>query len=328
METKFEFPLQMAWAKKNTYSFLSDHTRIPNLGLGTWKSAKGEVKNAVLAAIDAGYRHFDCAYIYDNEEEIGQAIKQRIKDGTIERDDIYITTKLWGTYHQPSKVEQGIMQSLKPLQLDYVDLYLIHTPCGLKFVDEKTNFPKDADGKLMIDDISYVETWKAMEKLVASGLTISIGVSNFTIGQMEEIKAAAEVPCVMNQIEIHPALDQTELIEYCKSKDVALTAYSPFGSPDRSWASDKDPALLSSPVVKEIADAHNCTAGQVLLAYHLNQDIIVIPKSVTESRIKENFGALGVKLTADEIQKLKELNCNFRACPAKFLSEHPHYPYK
>ncbi|PIK36110.1 aldo-keto reductase, partial [Apostichopus japonicus] len=276
-------------ADKNTYSFLSDHTRIPNIGLGTWKSAKGDVKNAVIAAIDAGYRHLDCAFIYQNEEEIGEALKEKIKDGTIERDDIYITTKLWGTHHSPSRVEQGIKMSLTPLQLDYVDLYLMHSPCGRKFIDDKTFFPKDENDKNAYDDVHYVETWKAMEKLVEKGLAISIGVSNFNVPQMEEIVTAAQVPCVMNQIEIHPAIDQSDIITYCKAKSIALTAYSPFGSPDRPWASDKDPNLFEDPVVKEIAESRGCTAGQVLLAYHLNQEIVVVPKSVTPSRIKENF---------------------------------------
>lgn len=173
-----------------------------------------------------------------------------------------------------------------------------------------------------------METWKAMEKLVEKGLAISIGVSNFNTKQVEEIVNAAQVPCVMNQIEIHPAIDQSEIVNSCKSKSVALTAYSPFGSPDRSWASDKDFNLLGNSVVKEIADAHGCTTGQVLLAYHLNQDIVVVPKSATPSRIKENFESLNVKLKPEEMTKLQGLNSNnFKACPANGLKGHPHYPF-
>ncbi|PIK42737.1 putative aldose reductase-related protein 1-like [Apostichopus japonicus] len=185
----------------------------------------------------------------------------------------------------------------------------------------------------------------AMEKLVEKGLAISIGVSNFNVSQMEEIVTAAQVPCVMNQIEIHPAIDQSDIITYCKAKSIALT-HTAFGSPTdlgylnenipllktidiNDWASDKDPNLFEDPVVKEIAESRGCTAGQVLLAYHLNQEIVVVPKSVTPSRIKENFEALSIKLKPEEITKLKELNStNYRACAMNMLKDHPYFPFK
>ncbi|KAJ8031502.1 Alcohol dehydrogenase [NADP(+)] A [Holothuria leucospilota] len=193
-----------------------------------------------------------------NEDEVGEAIQEKIKDGTVKRDELFITTKLWGIFHNPDKVEHALRLSLAKLQVDSVDLYLMHSPMALG----------------------------AMEKLVEKGLTKSIGVSNFNVNQLGEIIAAAKVPCVMNQVENHPCLDQSELINFCKTNNIAITAYSPLGS---SRASAKDPNLRENSLVKEIAENKACTPVQVLLAYHICQGIACLAKSVTPSRIEQNF---------------------------------------
>ncbi|KAJ8031675.1 Alcohol dehydrogenase [NADP(+)] A [Holothuria leucospilota] len=177
-----------------------------------------------------------------------------------------------------------------------------------------------------------------MEALVERGLTKSVGVSNFNVTQLSDVLKATTVPCVVIQIENHPFLDQKELIDLCKSKNVTVTSYSPLGSPDRPCvhillfaqfrASDKDPSLLTHPVIKEMSETKGCTPGQLLIAYHLEQGLVCIPKSVTPSRIQENFGALDVKLTDEDIKKLDDTCCNFRACTWYMWKGHIHYPFE
>ncbi|KAJ8031905.1 Aldose reductase [Holothuria leucospilota] len=168
---------------------------------------------------------------------------------------------------------------------------------------------------------------KAMEHLVEKGLVNSIGVSNFNISQMEEVLKIAKKPVVVNQVENHPCIDQRELIDFCKSKNILVTAYSPLGSPDRSWTTEKDPNIQEDPVVKKIAEHKGCTPVQLLIAYNLCQGLLCIPKSVTPSRIRQNFQALGVQLTKEEIEKLDTLVTDYRACAWEFWSHHPYYPF-
>ncbi|KAJ8031685.1 Alcohol dehydrogenase [NADP(+)] A [Holothuria leucospilota] len=315
-------------AEKNRYATFSNRLKVPLIGLGTWKSEPGEVKKAIKAAIDAGYRHIDGAYSYQNEVEVGEAYKEKMADGTVKREELFVTTKIWGHFYRPERVEHALRLSLKDLQLDYVDLYLMHSPMAVQYKGDKEVMPKGDDGQWLLDDVHYTETWKAMEKLVEKGLAKSIGVSNFNISQLKEVVKIAKVPVVMNQIENHPCLDQRELVDYCKANNIIVTSYSPLGSPDRSWASDKDPNLREHPLVKEIADAKGCTPVQLLIAYHLCQGLVCIPKSVTPERIQQNFLALDVKVTDDEIKKLDTLASNYRACPWDFWIDHVNYPFR
>ncbi|PIK53184.1 Aldo-keto reductase family 1 member B10 [Apostichopus japonicus] len=288
---------------------------MPLLGLGTWKSKPNEVKGAVRAAIRYGYRHIDCAYEYENEKDIGETLKELFDDGTIKREDVFITTKLWGIFHRPDRVEYAMNLSLKALQLDYVDLYLMHSPMAFQHAGDTVMYPPTEGNpdRVLNDDVDYLDTWKAMESLVGKGLTKSIGVSNFNTEQLGKLMNIAKVPCVNNQIENHPCLEQAELINFCKANNITVTSYSPLGSPDRSDASDKDPNLREDPVVLEMAKAKRCTPVQLLIAYHLNQGLICIPKSKSTKRIEENFMSLDVNLSEDEIKKLDGLSCSYRA---------------
>ncbi|XP_048828322.1 aldo-keto reductase family 1 member B7 [Brienomyrus brachyistius] len=310
---------------------LNDGAHMPLLGLGTWKTCSSEMfQAAVEAAIAAGYRHLDTAYSYRNEVEVGRALRAKMEQGIIRREDVFIVSKLWSTYHAPRDVPLCLSKSLSDLQLEYLDLYLIHFPVSLQRIDDEL-FP-EKDGKLLSTDTDYVDVWKEMEALQASGKVKSIGVSNFNISQLERLLSVAKVPPAVNQVELHPYLVQSELIQFCKSRNIALTAYSPFGSPGRPkelHRGDSDPEkLLEDPVVRGVAVKHRRTPAQVLLRYHVQQDIAVIPKSVKPNHILENTKIFDFSLAEEEMMALRSLNRGWKACDISALRSHPFYPFK
>ncbi|XP_072025157.1 aldo-keto reductase family 1 member A1-like [Amphiura filiformis] len=245
--------------------------KMPMLGLGTRtkKSKPGQVKNAVMAAIDAGYRHIDGAFAYQNEHEVGDAIRTKINDGTITREDIFYTSKLWNIHHHPDDVEKACRSALDVMQLEYFDLYQLHWPFAFKSGD--VFWPVGDDGKLIFEDIDYVDTWKAMETLVSKGLCKAIGLANFPIDFMKRILSINRVPVSNLQVEAHPYLPQHELVDFCKKKGIIVTAYSPLGSPDRPGRTKDDPVLMEDPVVKAIAESKGKSPAQILIRFNLQR---------------------------------------------------------
>ncbi|XP_046889636.1 aldo-keto reductase family 1 member B1 [Hypomesus transpacificus] len=310
---------------------LNDSTRMPLLGLGTWKTSSSVVfQGAVEAAIAAGYRHIDTAYLYRNEVEIGRALRAKMQQGVIRRRDMYIVSKLWSTHHAPEDIPVCLNQSLSDLQLEQLDLYLMHFPVGIQKVGDELYPMKD--GQILSSDVDYVDVWRGMEALKSSGKVKSIGVSNFNILQLERLLDLTKIPPAVNQVELHPYLVQSDLVDFCKSRNIALTAYSPFGSPGRAKELHRgatDPQkLLEDPVVGEIAKAHRRTPAQVLLRYQVQQGIAVIPKSIKPNHLLENTKIFGWSLSQEDMTSLRGLDRGWKACVIDSLKSHPYYPFE
>ncbi|KAH8980752.1 Aldo/keto reductase [Lactarius hatsudake] len=276
---------------------------IPQIGLGTWLSGPHEVENAVVWAVEAGYRHLDCAYVYGNQDEVGAALK-RVVPSVVQREELFITSKLWNDAHRPSEVEKQLDVTLSQLGTPYLDLYLIHWP--IPFVPGRGLLPERADKPAHVEidtETSLVDTWKAMLALRSTGKVRALGVSNFTVQHLEAIiKATGERPAV-NQIEAHPLLPQDDLVEYCKKEGIHLTAYSPLGNNLHGKTK-----LVDYPEVKEVADRLGATTAQVLVAWGVYRGYSVIPKSVQKDRIVSNFEQIA--LSKEDYEKISDIGKN------------------
>lgn len=285
---------------------------IDAIGLGTWKSDPGEVGQAVEAALEAGYRHIDCAAIYRNEAEVGAALARVFARGEIRREDVHITSKLWNNAHLKDDVEPALKKTLSDLGLDYLDLYLIHWPVA--FRPGLEGFPESESDFLTPDQAPISETWEAMLAARDQGLTRHVGVSNFSIRKLDRLAAAGDEMPEMNQVELHPYLQQDELLAWCREHDVLVTAYSPLGSSDRpdSMKGEDEPSLLENEVIGEIAENHGASPAQILIAWAVARDTIVIPKSTSPERIRQNLESADIDLDDTDMDRIRALDRHYR----------------
>lgn len=274
--------------RNSTYE-LSNGVRIPVLGFGTWQSADGdEAYNAVLSALRAGYRHIDTAAAYENEESVGKAINDFMKESGVSRKDLFVTTKLWNGDHGRTLTEKAIDESLSKLGLDYLDLYLIHWPNPLKFRDcwaEKN-----------------AESWKEMEDAVKDGKIRAIGLSNFWEHHIEALLKTAVMKPMVNQIKICPGQSQKKLVEYSKKLGMVVEGYSPLGTG----------AIFSNEFMKSLSEKYKRSIAQICIRWSIQSGCIPLPKSVTESRIKENLNVFDFELDAEDIEKIANLKCDIK----------------
>ncbi|KAF7513298.1 hypothetical protein GJ744_009719 [Endocarpon pusillum] len=294
----------MAYANATKFK-LNTGAEIPAIGFGTWQDKESQ-EDAVYEALKAGYRHIDTARVYGTEPAVAAGIK---KSG-VPRQELFITSKLWNNCHHPEDVETACDASLKDLNTDYLDLYLIHWPSPFARGDKM--FPKDKDGKPMVGDTDYVDTYKAMEKLVEKGKCRAIGISNFSKGELERLLEETSIPPAAHQIESHPYLAQHSFDAFHKQKNIHITQYSPFGNQNEFYSSGKDIGkLIDDPILAEIGKKYSKSGAQVALAWGIAHGRSVIPKSKTPSRIKSNLEG-DFKLDPGDVQKIDEMDKKIR----------------
>ncbi|MDR9448297.1 MAG: aldo/keto reductase [Psychroflexus sp.] len=297
----------------------TNNDQIDMLGLGTWKSNSDEIKTAIHAALDAGYRHIDCAYVYGNEAAIGEALQDYFANHDLKREDIWLTSKLWNTAHLPHHVQPALQETLNALKTDYLDLYLMHWPVA--FQPDLKGFPGDTNDFLSLEEAPLIDTWEAMLELKKEGLIKHAGVSNFSEKKLKHLIDKASDKPEMNQIELHPYLQQDAMLEFANQHGIHLTAYSPLGSKDRipQMKAPDEPSLLENPVINDIAYKHKASPAQILIKWAIERKTIVIPKSTNPERIMQNFESTQIELDQSDHQKIKELDQHFRYVNGKFF---------
>jgi len=275
------------------------------LGYGTFRSEPGVVRGSVLEALKAGYRHLDLAHVYGNEKEIGGALKEAFDTGVVKREDLFLVGKLWNSDHEVEIVPQAYQRSCDDLGVEYLDLYLIHFPVAVNHTGLDT---PNCGPAALLGSTPLIETWRAMEKLVDEGKVRSIGVSNFPLVLLHDMYNQARIKPAVNQIEVHPFYVRSSLVNYCLSRNIAVTAHTPLGGGQlnsQQWAAA---APMDSEVIKGIADAKGKAPAQVILRWLLQRNIIVIPKSLSQPRIVANANIFDFELTADEVSAIAGLD--------------------
>jgi diketogulonate reductase-like aldo/keto reductase len=295
------------------YVTLSDGTKMPKIGYGTYLFQGEPLVPFLKEVIKAGYRHIDTAKFYANEAEIGKAMKEVISEGLVKREDVYITTKLRAVHKDDP--EKYLRESLKDLQTDYVDLYLIHFPLGV--ADPDTNLMKQ---------IPLYKTWALMEECVKKGLCKSIGVSNFNVQLILDLLSYAQIKPVVNQVEIHPYLTQEDLTQFCHKYKIQVQAYCPLGRGDATPASGEPKVVLADPVIAALAKKYNKTPAQVVMNWHLSKDLVVLPKTSTATRLKENLEIDNFVMSEEDLKSISQLNCNYRVVDSKYFEGHGFCP--
>lgn len=291
--------------------------QMPIIGLGTWKSSSSDVSEVVINALSIGYRHIDCAAIYANEAGVGQALTETFNAGIVKREEVWVTSKLWNNAHAPEDVQPTLENTLADLNLEYLDLYLMHWPIAYK---RHVQYHTSVEDFIPLESLPISETWKEMENLVGKGLCRHIGVSNFSIKKLDSLLRMAKIKPENNQIELHPYLQQTAMVDFCQSNSIHLTGYAPLGSSDRParLKVENEPILLNDPIIIEIARRKEVTPAQVLLSWAVHRGTCVIPKSVKRERLKENLNAAQVSLSEQDCAAISALDKHRRYISGTF----------
>ena len=271
---------------------------MPALGFGTLIADAAKTISATTDALEAGFRHFDCAERYKNEREVGEALQAGLAAGGIAREDIFVTTKLWNTNHRPERVEPAFEASLDRLRLNYLDLYLVHTPFAFQPGEEQD--PRDENGNVLYDyDVTLLDTWRAMESVVDRGRCRAIGLSDISLNELLPIYESARIKPAVVQVEAHPYLPETEILEFCREKGIVLLAFAPLGHGVR-------PGPLEDPVVLAVAAQVGKTPAQVLLAWAVQRGTALLTTARTADRARENFDISALPENAfDEINRIQ-----------------------
>lgn len=308
---------------------------MPKVGLGTWKIPNDQCVSVVKEAIlNQGYRLIDCACDYGNEVEVGEALTQVLADQTLQRHELFITSKLWVTYMEPQYVQAACERTLRDLNLDYLDMYLIHFPISLQYVDPKVRYPPgwkvhEEDAGVTYSNATIRETWTAMENLVQLGLVKNIGVANFNCALLMDLLKYATIPPAINQIELHPYLYHDPLVSFCHGHDIHVTAFHSFGGQSLVELGNptaiSTPALLQHDVVSKLAAKYQLTNAQILLRWALERGCAIIPKSTQPHRLRENIHVLdpSCALSKDDMAELATLNQNLHFNDPKDFANTP-----
>ncbi|KAF2662260.1 aldo/keto reductase family protein [Lophiostoma macrostomum CBS 122681] len=300
---------------------LNNGQQMPLVGFGLWKVDGAVAPDLVYEAIKTGYRMFDGASVYGNEVEVGRGIKRAISEGLVERSDLFIVSKLWCVFHEPNRVKEAIQRSLSDLGLDYIDLYYIHFPYAMGYVDPAEQYPADWDvpGVFKRGTTTLEQTWHALEKLVEEGLTKSIGVSNYNGTALNDLINYAKIQPAALQIEHHPYLTQETLLKTANHHGIQVTAYSSFGpgsyielNSNRAQDSENAKPLFEQSPVAQAAQKYGKSPAQVLLRWSTQRGVAVIPKSNNVKRLSENLNNTDFDLSKEELEAISSLNKNLR----------------
>ncbi|MCI0334553.1 MAG: aldo/keto reductase [Planctomycetes bacterium] len=299
---------------------LGNGDRMPAVGLGLWKVETEKAARTIEDAVQCGYRHFDSAYDYGNEAETGVGLRQALASGMCKREDLWITTKLWNAYHAPQHVRPALEQSLKYLQLDYLDLFLIHFPISLRFVPFERYppgwfyDPEAPQPRMEPAGVPIADTWRAMEELVRGGLVRNIGVSNFNVSLLRDLLSYAEIAPAVLQVEMHPFLTQEKLLRFCREQGITVTAFSPLGASSyySIGMAGEGESALEQLVVRDAAKRHEKSLAQILLRWGVQRGTAVVPKTTRAERLRENLAIFDFALTAEEMSAIGALNRNRR----------------
>ncbi|PLB54721.1 putative NAD(P)H-dependent D-xylose reductase xyl1 [Aspergillus steynii IBT 23096] len=307
---------------------LNNGTEMPIVGFGLWKLDTKTCADQVYSAIKSGYRLLDGACIYENESQCGDGVARAINEGIVKREDLFIVSKLWNNFHDADKVEPITRRQLQDWKIDYFDLFLMHFPISLEYVDPAVQYPPPDGPEFPPGRASVQETWLAMEKLVSAGLTKGIGISNFNGGLILDLLKYANIRPATLQIEHHPYLTQEQLVNWVQGQGIAITAYSSFGPSSYVELDTEDakhtPLLFEHPAVVQLAEKYAKTPAQIVLRWATQRGIAVIPKSGNTQRLAQNLSVTDFDLSAEDLKSISAMNRNLRFNdPMKFGEPHP-----